>query len=187
MKKHAIIAIPICTFVFAAASTFASVTVTSPRNGTTVGTSVDFVASSTTSCSKGVASMGIYPTPFQLAYTVNGASLNTSLNFNPGTYSVVVEEWDNCGGAATSTVTITVKTGQSGVYVTSPGNHSTVSSPTSFAATATTTCSLGVASMGIYTAPNQLAYVTNGASLNTSLTLSAGTYNATVEEWDKCG
>jgi hypothetical protein len=41
--------------------------------------------------------------------------------------------------------------------------------------------------MGIYTAPGVLAYVTNGASLNTSLTLSAGTYNTVVEEWDKCG
>lgn len=187
MKKLAFIAIPICVFVLAAASALASVTVTSPTTGSTVGTSVNFVASSSTSCSKGVASMGIYPTPYQLAYTVNGASLNTSLNFNPGTYNVVVEEWDYCGGATTSTVTITVKTGQSAVYVTSPANHSTVGSPTKFAATATTTCSLGVASMGIYTAPNQLAYVTNGASLNTSLTLSAGTYNTTVEEWDKCG
>jgi major membrane immunogen (membrane-anchored lipoprotein) len=185
MKKIALICIVMC--ILGASSAFAGVTITSPGNGSTQGTSVNFVASSTTSCSKGVASMGIYPTAYQLAYTVNGASLNTSLNFNPGTYNVVVEEWDNCGGAATSTVTITVKAGQTGVFVTSPANNSTVSSPTTFTATATTTCSLGVASMGIYTASNQLAYETNGASLNTSLTLSAGTYNTTVEEWDKCG
>src|ERR1035438_6954794 len=185
MKKSAVICIVMC--VLGASSAFAGVTITSPGNGSTQGTSVNFVASSTTSCSKGVGSMGIYPTAYQLAYTVNGASLNTILNFNPGTYNVVVEEWDNCGGAATSTVTITVKGGQTGIFVTSPANNSTVSSPTTFTATATTTCSLGVASMGIYTAPNQLAYVTNGASLNTSLTLSAGTYNTTVEEWDKCG
>lgn len=41
--------------------------------------------------------------------------------------------------------------------------------------------------MGIYTAPNQLAYTTNGSSLNTTLTLSPGTYNTVVEEWDGCG
>ena len=126
MKKPAIIAIPICVFVLAAASAFAGVTVSSPTNGSTVGTSVNFVASSSTSCSKGVASMGIYPTPYQLAYTVNGANLKTSLNFNPGTYNVVVEEWDYCGGATTKTVSITVKTGQSAVYVSAPANHSTV-------------------------------------------------------------
>jgi hypothetical protein len=188
MKKHAFVPTLICVSVLAVSSASASVTVTSPTNGSTVGTSVNFKASASSGCSKGVASMGIYPTPNQLAYTVNGSSLNTSLNFNPGTYNdVVVEEWDNCGGATTSKISITVKAGQSGVYVTAPANHSTVSSPTNFAATATTTCSLGVASMGIYTAPNKLAYVTNGASLNTNLTLSAGTYNTTVEEWDKCG
>jgi hypothetical protein len=186
MKKYALISISILTSILGAASAFAGVTVTSPSNGSTVGSSVHFSATSTTSCSKGVASMGIYPSPYQLVYTVNGASLNTSLNFNPGTYSVVVEEWDNCGGASTTAVTITVKIGTS-VNVTAPVNNSTVSSPTTFVATATTACSLGVASMGIYTAPNQLAYVVNGASLNTSLALNPGTYNATVEEWDRCG
>ena len=132
--------------------------------------------------------MGIYPQPYELSYVANGASLNTSLNFNPGTYNVVVEAWDNCGGATTSTVTITVKSGgTTGVFVTSPANNSTVGSPTNFVATATTSCSLGVASMGIYTAPSQLAYVVNGATLNTNLSLGPGTYNTVVQEWDKCG
>ncbi len=186
MKKcvHSIAAI----FLFISAAAFAKVTVTSPSNNSTVGTSVNFVATATTStCSKGVGSMGIYPAPYQLAYVVNGASLNTNLNFNPGTYNVVVEEWDNCGGATTSTVTITVKSGTTGVFVTSPANNSSVSGSVNYVATATTNCSLGVASMGIYTAPYQLAYVVSGASLNTNLSLSPGTYNTTVEEWDKCG
>lgn len=184
MKKYVQM---LCVFVVTAISAFATVSVASPGNGSTVGTSVNFVASATSSCSKGVASMGIYPSPYQLAYTVNGSNLNTSLNFNPGTYDVVVEEWDYCGGATTASIKITVNNSQSGVYVTSPANHSTVNSPTNFVATATTTCSLGVASMGIYTAPYQLAYTTNGASLNTSLALDPGTYNAVVEEWDRCG
>jgi hypothetical protein len=41
--------------------------------------------------------------------------------------------------------------------------------------------------MGIYTAPSVLAYTVSGANLNTYLPLSAGTYNAVVQEWDKCG
>jgi len=130
--------------------------------------------------------MGIYPTPNWLVYVVDGASLNTNISLNPGTYNTVVQEWDNCGGATTRTVAITVKSGTS-VSVTSPANNSTVGSPVNYLATATSSCSKGVASMGIYTAPNQLAYVVNGASLNTSLSLSPGTYNTTVEEWDNCG
>lgn len=165
----------------------ASVSISSPGNGSTVGTSVNFVASSNSSCPQGVASMGIYPQPYQLAYVSNGSSLNTSLSLNPGSYSVVIVEWDYCGGATTASTNITVKTGQNAVFLTSPSNNSTVGSSVNFAATSTSTCSRGVASMGIYTGPNQLAYVGNGSTLNTSLNLSNGTYNATIVEWDYCG
>ena len=184
MKKHVLSTLSI--LFLSAASAFAGVTVSSPTNGSTVNGSVYFKASASTSCSKGVASMGIYPAPYQLAYVVNGASLSTTLNFNPGSYGVVVEEWDNCGGASTTTVNITVKSG-TGVFVTSPTNNSTVGSPVHFVATSTTSCSAGVSSMGIYTAPYQLAYTVQGASLNTSLNLAPGTYQTVVEEWDKCG
>src|SRR3954471_9815528 len=186
MKKHALISTAIVVVFFAATSAFAGVTVSSPTNGSTVGTTVNFVATASSSCSKGVASMGIYPSSNWLVYTVNGSSLNTNVNLNPGTYNAVVEAWDYCGGATTRTITITVKSG-TGVSVTSPSNNSTVGSPVNYVATATSSCSKGVASMGIYSAPGKLAYVANGASLNTSLSLSPGTYNTTVEEWDNCG
>jgi hypothetical protein len=52
--------------------------------------------------------MGIYTAPYQLAYTVNGASLNTNLTLSPGTYNTTVQSWDNCGGGASTPITITV-------------------------------------------------------------------------------
>ena len=52
--------------------------------------------------------MGIYVNNV-LEYKANGASLNTTLALSPGTYSnTVVQEWDNCGGALTSKISITV-------------------------------------------------------------------------------
>jgi phospholipase C len=73
------------------------------------------------------------------------------------------------------------------VSVTSPSNGATVTSPVHYVATATSsTCSDGVASMGIYD-DNKLVYEVSGASLNTELTLSAGSQNTVVEEWDYCG
>ncbi len=176
----------LCIGVLFTLHAFAGVNVSQPGNGATSGSPVHFSATASSSCSSGVASMGIYTAPYQLAYVVSGASLDTYLTLGAGTYNTVVEEWDNCGGAATTPVTVTVNSG-SGVFVTSPANNSQVGSQVNFVATASSSCSLGVASMGIYTAPYQLAYVTNGASLNTTLTLSPGTYNTVVEEWDKCG
>jgi hypothetical protein len=169
-----------------AASAWASVNVSSPPNGFTGSSPVHYVATgSSSTCNRGVASMGIYVDDV-LTYVTQGASLNTDLSFNPGTYNTVVEEWDYCGGATYTPVNITVST-KTGVWVTSPTNNGTVGSPVNYVATATTgTCQKGVASMGIYI-NNVLTYVTPGASLNTNLSFNPGTYNTVVEEWDYCG
>ncbi|MGA2743654.1 MAG: Ig-like domain-containing protein [Candidatus Sulfotelmatobacter sp.] len=173
-------------FLALATSALANVTVTSPSSGATVGSPVPFVATATsTTCSKGVASMGIYVNS-QLVYVVNGASMNTTWALSPGSYSTAVEEWDYCGGATYTTVGITVSS-QSGVTVTSPANNAQVTSPVNYVASASTsTCSKGVASTGIYV-DNVLTYVAQGASLNTQLSLSEGSHDTVVEEWDHCG
>ncbi len=169
----------------AAAPAFATVVVTSPLNGATVSSSVQFVATSTTTtCSKGVAAMGIY-VDNSLDYVVDSPSLNTSLSLASGTHNVVVQEGDMCGGATTAAISLKVST-QSGVSVTSPANGSTVTSPAAYVATATTSCAKGVAATGVYV-DNVLAYVTQGASLNTQVALSGGTHSTVVQDWDNCG
>jgi hypothetical protein len=167
-----------------AAPAFANVTVTTPANDETSGPAVHFEANATTTCSKGVSSMGIYVNNNR-DYVVAGASLNTTLTLNPGTYNTVVEEWDGCGGAATASRTVIVSS-QSGVSVATPANGSTVSSPVPVVASATTSCSKGVSSMGVYVDNNRV-YVVNGASMNTQIPMGAGTHNTVVEEWDGCG
>ena len=63
-----------------AAPAFATVTVTSPKGGATVTSPVSYVATaSTTTCAKGVASMGIYVNN-KLTYVVNAATMNTTLS-----------------------------------------------------------------------------------------------------------
>lgn len=87
------------------------VTVTEPVNGSTVTSPVQFMASaSSPSCSKGIASMRIYPTPGWSDYTVDAAEINTSLSLASGTYDdVVVQAWDNCGNVFKTPISITVK------------------------------------------------------------------------------
>jgi hypothetical protein len=130
--------------------------------------------------------MGIYTAPNQLVYTVPGAKLNTTLTLNPGVYNTVVEEWDNCGGASTTPIAITVGSGGN-VSVTAPKANSAVSSTVQYVASASSSCAKGVSAMGIYTAPGQLAYTVQGAQLNTLLTLNPGVYSTVVQEWDNCG
>jgi hypothetical protein len=100
--------------VSAASSAFpdaqSSVQVSAPVNNSTVGTSVTYVAAAKTTCSGGIAAMGVFTSPGMLAYKANGASLNTILSFNPGIYTTSVEAWDNCGGTSSVPIKITVST-----------------------------------------------------------------------------
>jgi hypothetical protein len=104
MQKY-ICAIFICTLTTLSGAT---VSVSTPANDSSVTSPVHFVATSYSTCSKGVSAMGIYTAPYVLAYSVNGDTLNTSLSLAPGTYNVVVQEWDNCGGATKTPIQITV-------------------------------------------------------------------------------
>ena len=128
--------------------------------------------------------MGVYTSPGVLSYVVKGSKLDTNVSLGLGTHAVEVKEWDNCGGSSGSTVAVTI---QGNVSVTSPSANSTVSSPVHFVASAGSSCSKGVASIGIYTAPFQRAYLTDGSKLDTQLSLSPGTYNTVIQSWDKCG
>ncbi len=166
---------------------FAGVSVAAPANGSHVSTTVQYVASASTDCAAGVSAIGVYSAPGALAYSTTGSSLNTLLSLNPGTYQTVVQAWDNCGGISKTPVTIYVSSGAAEVQVAAPADNSTTATQVQYVASSTTPCSKGVSAIGIYTSPGVLAYRTQGASLNTLLTLNPGTYHTVVQEWDGCG
>jgi hypothetical protein len=165
------------------------VQVSAPKDNATVATQVQYTATASTSCANGVAAMGIYTAPGVLAYVVQGASLNKVLTLAPGAYQTVVQEWDNCGGSASTPVAIKVggSSGGGSVQVSAPANNSNVASTVQYVASSSSSCGAGIAAMGIYTAPGVLAYKVNGNKLNTLLTLNPGTYHTVVQEWDQCG
>jgi hypothetical protein len=172
-------------FALVGSTAFANVTVSTPQSGATVSPSANFTASAvTTTCGKGVASMGIY-VDNQLKYVVNGAALNTTLQLSLGKHNAVIQEWDYCGGVTNIAVPLTVAI-QNAVWVTSPLNNSMVSWSANYVATATTTCPNGVAAMGVYE-DNQLIFVSPGAKLNTQLKPSPGAHLMVIQEWDNCG
>ncbi len=181
-------------FLVSSSSALANVTVSSPGSGVVVNSPVHYQATaSATSCPGGVASIGVYVNN-QLAVVQNGSTLSTDIVLTGGPYHTVVQEWDRCGGASYTPVDIAVAgagggTGgpPSGVTVSSPTNNSTVTSPATYAATASAgACSSGIASMGIYVS-NQLVYVVNGATINTQLNLNPGLGYTVVQAWDNCG
>ncbi len=123
--------ISVCSILLFATPAFAGVSVSSPVHNSKVSAPVHFAATATTSCAGGVSSMGIYTAPSVLAYKVSGSTLNTNLSLAPGSYNTVVQEWDKCGGASKTAVTITVSSGTTSsipisghVFVVLEENHS---------------------------------------------------------------
>ncbi len=121
---------------------FAAVKVTSPANDASVTSPVRYVASATTAtCSKGVASMGIYVDD-KLVYVVDSTSMNTELSVPPGSQHTVVEEWDRCGGATYTPIQLAVKASikkVTSVSVTPSAEDVTAGSTAQLTATATYT------------------------------------------------
>ena len=117
----------------------ATVTVTSPKNGATVSSPVQFTATATaTTCSTGVSSMGIYVNNKEVYFAKGAQQINTSLTLSAGSQHAVVEEWDHCGGATSTAVNITV-TAASTPTLTLTANPSSITSGSSSTLTATAT------------------------------------------------
>jgi hypothetical protein len=83
---------------------YAKVTVITPSNAATVGTSVHFSATATApDCKEGVASMGVYVDD-KLIKVEDGNAFDGNITLTPGKRHTVVEEWDHCGGASYKTI-----------------------------------------------------------------------------------
>ena len=105
-------ALPAAAGIWVSAPGSASVS----TSGTATSTSpVHFVATaSSPACSKGVSRIAIYTTSNSPAYSVSGASLNTSVSLNAGTYKVAVQETDNCGWSSKAMIALNVTSSASG-------------------------------------------------------------------------
>jgi phospholipase C len=169
-------------------SAFATVTVTTPTAGTTVTSPVQYFASATTStCSKGVASMGIYVNN-QLVYVVAGVNLSTQIPMAAGAEHTVVEEWDKCGGASYTTINLTVAASTTQPAVTLVANPASITAGQSSVLTVTATNSTGITITGTDGSTASLAAtggtltVTPGSTTKYTATATgaAGTATATA-------
>jgi hypothetical protein len=164
-----------------------SVSVSAPAASTVFGSAVRYTATASTNCPEGIANLAIYTGANQPAYQVQGATLDTTLALSPNTYNSLVQATDKCQGSTTAKVNFTLQPQPTGlVTVTAPTTSMFYRTSVHYTATATTNCPGGVSAIGIYTAPNQRVYLSQGAKLDTVITLTPGTYDTVVQEWDNC-
>jgi phosphatidylinositol-3-phosphatase len=168
------------------------VTVCSPTSGSTVSSPVTFTAAAKSN--NPITALQIYADNI-LAYTVNSATLNTSLSMTAGSHYVVVQGWDSTGAYFKTPLTVTVGSSTppesctasaAGVTVCAPTPGSTSGSPVQFVAAAKSSSSAPITAMRIYV-DNVSQYLTMTSSLNTSLSLTSGSHSIVVQAWDSTG
>jgi hypothetical protein len=163
-----------------------TITVVSPKTGSTGGSPVYYEAYAHSSCANGISAMRIYSAPGVAAYTTSGSHIETFIALSAGSYSTVINAWDNCGSVATTTINITVSS-TAGVTVFLP-SASSASVPMHVTASAqNSSCAAGIASMRIYTASGVSPYTIDSNQLDAFITLAAGSYDLVAQAWDNCG
>lgn len=170
--------------LLAAAAFSQSVSLSSPGNGTTVSSPVQVTAN---------ANGGNYPVTAiwiyvdnQPVYKTSSSSANTSLNLAPGSHHIVPVAWNTTGQAFVASAYVTVVNSPGSVNVSAPSGGATVSSPVQFTASATAPSGRTINAMRIYVDSSN-AYTVGGASVNTSIGMSAGPHAISMQAWDNTG
>ena len=124
MKK--LFSLPLLLAVAASLPTFASVTVSSPGNGSEVSSSFGLSANASTCSSQPVSVMGYSLDNSTDTTTATGTAINTQVSAGTGSHTLHVKAWGNQGASCDSDVTITVAGGANSSLV--PSSSASVSS-----------------------------------------------------------
>ena len=127
-----------------------------------------------------------------LAFLANVSSVNTNLSMSPGSHNVVVQAWDATGAVFKTLAAITVGSSIDGtcaastigVTVCAPVPGSSPGLPVHFAAAAKS--SMPITAMRIYV-DGVSQFLTLSNSLNTSISITAGSHLVVVQAWDSTG
>jgi antitoxin component YwqK of YwqJK toxin-antitoxin module len=160
----------------------ATMTITSPADGSTVSSSVQVTASAGGETNP-ISNMQIYDNG-KLIYTtpLAATTLNTAVPLANGSHAITVKAWYDNGQSVYSTVNVNVSSSPT-VTITSPANGSTVSSSVQVTASAANETD-PISNMQIYDNGN-LIYTTPSAatSLNTAVSLASGAHALVVKAW----
>lgn len=162
----------------------AGVKICTPANGATVQSPVHFTAAATGNAQ--IKSMKIYVDGVG-GYTVNAASLDTSVTMANGSHKITIKAWDINNASYSNAITITVGSSTTcsapsgGVAICSPAPNSTVSSPVHIVGKSN--LSPAATSTVVYI-DSVKKYSVASPSVDTTLAVAAGSHHLTVQSYN---
>lgn len=168
----------------------ASVSIYSPYNGSTVGSSFTLSAGASNCSNQPISAMGYSLDGSTQTTIVNGSAINTSISAAAGGHTVHVKAWGNQGATCVADVAITVSTAASSSGdpgVSTPQNGATVNSPFSLSAASGSCSGQPTTSIGYSVDDSTYTYIVSGTVLNTAVTTGTGGHTIHVKSWGNGG
>ncbi len=186
-KMHSLIS---ALVVSTALPAFASITVSSPYNGSTVGTTFTVSATANNCSNQAISAMGYSLDGSTQTTITNGSAITESVYAAAGGHTVHVKAWGDQGASCVSDVAVTVSaTGSSSgdPSIASPANGAAVSSPFGLSASSANCYGQPTSSIGYSVDNSSYTYIVGGTVLNTSVTTGTGGHTVHVKSWGNGG
>ena len=159
-----------------------AVNVTTPSNNATVNSPVAISANA--SSSHTITGWHIYVDSVDSFSAGQVNSINANVTMPVGTHTVIVRAWDSTGAFGDQTLALNVVAGVS-VTVSTPANNATVHSPTTIAASATS--SQPISGWHIYVDSTDVYAASGVSSISPAISMNPGTHTVVVRAWDNTG
>lgn len=174
-----------------AGSSSNGITVSSPGNGASVGSSFQIAANSDSCWGQPVAAMGYSVDDNGDADIVNGTVLSATGGAAAGWHTLHVKSWGNQGASCVADVSIDV-TGTSsgsgdGITVSSPANGATVGTQFTLTAGAAYCQGQPVGAMGYSFDDSSNTTIVNNQAIGATVSTSAGSHTLHVKSWGNQG
>lgn len=167
------------------------VTVTSPGNGASVGSSFQIAANADSCWGQPVGAMGYNVDDNLDAAIQNGTALNVTGSASSGWHTLHVKSWGNQGASCVADISIDVTGASSGsaggITVNSPANGATVGTQFSLNAGAAYCSGQPVGAMGYSFDESSNTTVVNDTAIAATLTTTAGSHTLHVKSWGNQG
>lgn len=188
MKKFSPFAL---SLLLGAAPAFAAVTVTSPLNGSTVGTPFVLQASASPCSNQAISAMG-YSIDTGATTVVNASSINAQVSASTGSHMLHVKSWGTSGASCTTDVSLTVSsTAAPALYtdvtVSQPTGVYKLVSPFALVASGTQCKSQTISAMGYSIDDSSNTTIVNGSAVNTQVSSATGAHTLHVKSWGNAG
>ena len=160
------------------------VIMSSPVNGSMMGSPVPVQASASPSSGHSITSWAVYVDSKNVYSAGPVTSINANITMSSGNHTVMARAWDTSGAYGDQTVNISVNTSKPSVSISTPSNNSNVGSPMNLQASATPSNGQKISGWWVYVDSVGKYNAGSVNSINTNLTLSPGWHKIVVRAWD---